>query len=237
MTSPTIRDEELGAALRALETPEHGPGFDAELRRRLDERPRRTRARLVAIAAVLAVAVAVPAVVLAQTLGSDEPRDWSAAIGDLPALPPGEPKSQAAGSSALTAHVSREDLLAPATRVFVGTVVAKGGSEFLYPPHDNLDFRPSVHRVRFSVERTLRGEHAPVLDLLILDGSMEFGDFKIGERVLVFTEIREFGERVPALTPHGYWQGVFRVRDDGTARNEATDTTFSLDELEAELQR
>lgn len=38
----TLRDEELGAALRALETPEHAPGFHADLHRRLaQERPAR----------------------------------------------------------------------------------------------------------------------------------------------------------------------------------------------------
>ena len=234
----TSRDEQLGAALRALETPEHRPGFDAELRRRLDERPRRSRPRILAIAAVLTAAVVVPALVLAQTLGSDEPRDWSAAIGDLPALAPGEPKSQGASSSSLIEGVSRGQLVSDAERVFVGTVVAKGGSEFVDPPRDPDFPRLTAHRVRFSVERTLRGEDAPVLDLLILDGVMEFGDFEVGDRVLVFAETRELGElRASGLTPMGYWQGVFRARGDGTARNEPTDVTFSLDELEAELQR
>lgn len=77
--SPTHRDEELGAALRSLETPEHGSQFDSDLRRRLAEErparggtrvlrfPRRTgrrRARravvAVALAAVAALAVALP---------------------------------------------------------------------------------------------------------------------------------------------------------------------------------
>lgn len=239
MNTTTTRDEELGAALRALETPQHRPGFEEELRQRLDERPRRSRARLVAIAAVLAVAVAVPAVVLEQTLGSDEPRDWSAAVGDLPALAPGEPKSQAAASSSsLIFHIAKWRLVSDAERIFVGTVVAKGGSEFVEPAHGEPDLpHLTAHRVRFSVERMLRGEDAPVLDLLLLDG-MEFGDFEVGERVLVFAETRELGEwRFSGLAPVGNWQGVFRVRDDGTARNEATDTSFSLDELEAELQR
>jgi hypothetical protein len=44
--SPTYRDEELGAALRSLETPEHGPSFDSELQRRLaEERPAKRRVR------------------------------------------------------------------------------------------------------------------------------------------------------------------------------------------------
>jgi hypothetical protein len=70
------RDEELGAALRELEVPEHRPGFHAELHRRLAEerrgtadaprrtwRVRRTRrrwgVRLAAVAAVAAIVLAV----------------------------------------------------------------------------------------------------------------------------------------------------------------------------------
>jgi hypothetical protein len=37
--SPTYRDDELGAALRSLETPEHRPHFDFDLQRRLAEQP------------------------------------------------------------------------------------------------------------------------------------------------------------------------------------------------------
>ncbi len=74
MSVPTVRDDELGAALRALETPEHRPGFDDELRRRLiDESERQESvisrhagrrfgrralvAGAVAVAAVLAIAL------------------------------------------------------------------------------------------------------------------------------------------------------------------------------------
>jgi ferric-dicitrate binding protein FerR (iron transport regulator) len=69
----TLRDERLGAALRALETPEHRPGFYAELHRLLAEehaartaearrqqRARRARTRWGArVAVVAAVAAAV----------------------------------------------------------------------------------------------------------------------------------------------------------------------------------
>ncbi len=54
----TTHDHELGAALRGLEVPQHGPEFEAELRRRLAQPPRRRRPWLVAVAAVLAVVVA-----------------------------------------------------------------------------------------------------------------------------------------------------------------------------------
>jgi hypothetical protein len=230
----TSRDEKLGAALRALETPEHRPGFDDELRRRLDERPRRSRPRILAIAAALTAAVVVPALVL--TLGSDDaPRDWSAAVGDLPALAPGEPSSQGAGtgSTSIIMRVTREDLIANSTRVFVGTVVAEGGSELVDP--EGQDFpRMTVHRVRFSVERTLRGEETDALDVTIPDGDPTIDVFEVGDRLLVFARPTEFGElRVPGLVPEGYFQGVFPVRADGTAGT--GDETFSLDELEAEL--
>jgi hypothetical protein len=71
MSIPTVRDEELGAALRALETPEHRPGFESELRRRLAEvdrqhtvlslpEKRRSRRRvLVGAAAAVAAALAI----------------------------------------------------------------------------------------------------------------------------------------------------------------------------------
>ena len=62
----TPRDHELGAALRALETPEHAPTFEADLRRRLAEarlsgepavpRSRRSRHRRVARRVLLAAA-------------------------------------------------------------------------------------------------------------------------------------------------------------------------------------
>jgi hypothetical protein len=55
---PVLRDDELGAALRELEVPDHGPGFDAELERLLAT-PRRRRRRWVrTLAAALALLAA-----------------------------------------------------------------------------------------------------------------------------------------------------------------------------------
>jgi hypothetical protein len=79
-SNPTHRDEELGAALRELEVPEHRPSFYAELHHRLAEdrlessatarrrqRARRTRLRwgfrvaaLVVVAAIVLVAIGIP---------------------------------------------------------------------------------------------------------------------------------------------------------------------------------
>jgi hypothetical protein len=36
--------------------------------------------------------------------------------------------------------------------------------------------------------------------------------------------------------PHGYAQGVFRMGDDGTARNAVTGWAYSIDDLEADLR-
>jgi hypothetical protein len=156
-------------------------------------------------------------------------------VGDLPALAPGKSTPQGAGSTSIIAQVTREDLIANSARVFVGTVVAEGGPEFVDPENQEFE-RMTVHRVRFSVERTLRGEETDALDLTIPDGDPTIDVFEVGDRVLVFARPTEFGElRVPGLVPEGYFQGVFPVRDDGTARS--GDVTFSLDELEEELQR
>jgi hypothetical protein len=123
--------------------------------------------------------------------------------------------------------------------VFVGTVVAEGGSE---PADDGVGveaehgLRMTVHRERFSVERTLRGDAAAVLDLTIPDcHGMDV--FEVGDRYLVFASPRRFGDlRVAGLAPHGYAQGVFRMGDDGTARNAVTGWAYSIDDLEADLR-
>ena len=74
MSTGLQRDDELGAALRELEVPEHAPGFHAALRRRLEAERRdhlaavrRTRVRwglrvaaVAAVAAIVLVAVGIP---------------------------------------------------------------------------------------------------------------------------------------------------------------------------------
>jgi len=79
MKSP-YRDEQLGAALRELETPEHGPGFDAALGQRLAEERsaraaarRRTRIRWGVRAAAVAAAAALAAVGIPRLTPGPEP--------------------------------------------------------------------------------------------------------------------------------------------------------------------
>ena len=63
-----IHDRELGAALRELDVPEHGPNFDSELRERLGPRRSRRRTWTLAVAAALAAA---SVIALALPRGSD----------------------------------------------------------------------------------------------------------------------------------------------------------------------
>jgi hypothetical protein len=86
MNMRTYRDEELGAALRTLETPEHRSGFAAGLRRRLADEPaghgllrasrgrapRRSVRRAVVAVAVAAVAVVAIALPVADRVGGSD---------------------------------------------------------------------------------------------------------------------------------------------------------------------
>ena len=85
-TPTAYRDEELGAALRELGAPEHRPGFDAELRRRLAEErttrlaaARRARRRwglraaaVAAVAAIVLVAIGIPRTERTPRVGGPE---------------------------------------------------------------------------------------------------------------------------------------------------------------------
>ena len=84
-TSMAYRDEELGAALRELGAPEHRPGFDAELRRRLAEAAHAGRCRtagtasvglravaVVAVAAIVLVAIGIPRTERTPRIGGPE---------------------------------------------------------------------------------------------------------------------------------------------------------------------
>src|SRR5438067_2509373 len=91
------RDEQLGAALRELEVPEHRPGFEQELRHRLEQPPaRHVRRWSVALGAA---AVAAAAIVL---------------------LLVGLPKSGTGPSSALAARVKAR----VAQRLVAGTTLS-----------------------------------------------------------------------------------------------------------------
>jgi hypothetical protein len=78
-TLEPVRDEELGALLRALDVPEHGPRFHAELRRRLRAERRGVRhRRSLRVAAVVAVAAA--AVVVLGVVRGHGPQAADAAV-------------------------------------------------------------------------------------------------------------------------------------------------------------
>jgi hypothetical protein len=79
-----LHDRELGAALRELEVPEHRPGFEPELRRRL-ERPRRQAWLIPVAAAITVILAAVVALALPRGSGvasaAEVRRAISAALG------------------------------------------------------------------------------------------------------------------------------------------------------------
>lgn len=182
------------------------------------------------IAALAGLLVAIGAVSVAVFVTYGDGGDSS-----LARLPPGPPKMQAV--EATIEHVSLVELKARSLVVFVGTVVAEGGSEGIGvagPPESGGEL--TVHRVRFSVERVLRGEEVQELDVIVPDIA-ELDVFQAGERYLVFLESRTFGDgRVSGLSPTGYYQGSFRAIGD-TARNDRTALSLSIDALASELRR
>ncbi len=188
-----------------------------------------TRPRIVAALAGLLVAIG------AVSLSVFVPQQDGGDHGSLAPLPPGPPKMQAV--EATIESVSLGELKARSRVVFVGTVVAEGGSEGIGvagPPESGGEL--TVHRVRFSVERTLRGEDVRELDVIVPDIS-ELDGFEIGERYLVFSENRAFGDgRVSGQSPTGYYQGSFRAIGDN-ARNDRTAESLSINELASELRR
>lgn len=156
---------------------------------------------------------------------------------ELAALPPGVPRVLGLFDMS---YPQLDELVATSPAVFVGTVEDVGGPETVGVPVPGEPRIPpqSIHRVRFSVERSLRGQHVPTLDLSTLDGGPEVDPFVVGQRVLVFARFVTFGDRrITRLAPNGYTHGVFRVGGDGMWRNRAGLTTFGLAELERRLAR
>jgi len=150
-------------------------------------------------------------------------------------LPPGPPKNQAV--EATIQGVSLDDMKRRSHAVFVGTALAVGGSEGIGvagPPESGGEL--TVHRVRFSVERALRGNRVQELDLIVPDIS-ELDTFEIGTRYLIFAENRSFGDgQIAGLSPTGYYQGTFRAIGDA-ARSDRTGVSLSIEQLASELGR
>ena len=146
--------------------------------------------------------------------------DQLAAEAGLDALPPGPPVSS--GGHAVIEAMDLDKFKDRATVMFVGRVVEEGGSEPIGvkgPPESGG--QETVHRVRFAVDRVVRGEDVKVLDILVPD-IPGLDTFELDTDFLVFANQIVFGDgRVSGLAAIGYSQGAFRLTGADTATNEA----------------
>lgn len=208
----TTTDYELTAMLRAYEGPP-----------RAVTSPRRAgfRARwlLVPAAAALAAVLAGTALVL-----RDGPPSAPEAGTTLPALPPGGPDALPPGDSlGMVVAISFDEAIAQADTVFVGTVSAIGGQEQV----EGL----AVRRVRYSVERMLRGGPAAEIDLTAIDSFSNSFAAEVGTTYLVLAEETVLGQGGSvALVPVGAAQGVYEVVA-GTATSPLTGESVSIDDV------
>jgi hypothetical protein len=221
-----ISADEIRAVLRAQEGPP-----SARVRPR---RPRRPLLVPIGLAAVLLVGVAV---LFGIRQGDDGARRGETAAGgdagllhvELPPLPPGPPRLEATGGSAAIERVTLDKMIARASVVFVGTVTDIGGIETLSV--DEEGFALTGHRVRYRIDRLLRGERVDQVDLTNLTLGEALFPAVVGKRYLVFAELRPLGS--PAnrrLVPSGYSQGVYGVISEDRASNQANGTV-SIDSI------
>jgi hypothetical protein len=132
----------------------------------------------------------------------------------LPALPVGPRTTRFADAS--LEYVSPAQLVGRATVVFLGTVVAKGGSEAVAPEREATGPAVSVHRIRFRADAVFRGPRVDAFDVSVLD-AVDLDPFEAGRQYVVFAEPRTFGtEQTSRLAPVGYFQGSFLRGADPT---------------------
>jgi hypothetical protein len=190
----------------------------------------RTPRKLVVLALVVlagAAALAAPT----QLRHEGEP----ASRAGLPTLPPGEPKLLR--MTGIAERVDFEKLVARAEIVFIGTVADIGGSEVVTPAGaPGEPFLLTRHRVRFAVEKTMRGGETESIGISLLDIPETNVDFEVGKSYLVLARRTELGtSRVPAIVPDGYAQGVYTVVA-GTLATNPINGSVTLDELEERLR-
>lgn len=185
----------------------------------------------------LVLVLAIGAVVLASTrlAESDDPVPYL--------LEPAPPSPGLAGSTASREYVPPASMVSDSEVVFVGTVASTGPPEPIGDRiADPVGQGATVRSIQLTVERMLRGEEQPTLELIFPAGSwggeVEQRVFEPGERVLVFAETRTFGEkRSTGLTARGYGQGVFHLESEDVARHRVTGVRMFVPGLEAELVR
>jgi hypothetical protein len=217
--------EEMRAVLSANEGPPQARS-----------RVRRQRLRLVAPIGVALLLVGVGAFVgVRQWEGSDSrpaARDSALRHVELPPLPPGPTRLEGAGSSAAIMRVSLQDMIADADVVLVGTVTAIGGREEI--SRDEEGFVLTANRVRYRIQRVLRGDPVDQIDLTNLTLGEAAFPAAVGTEYLVFAEWRRLGGTPqPRLVPSGYYQGVYEV----TARDEARNAANGVVSIDAVARR
>jgi hypothetical protein len=151
----------------------------------------------------------------------------------LPPLPGGKPTARLGDAS--LEYVSKPQLLARATVVFLGTALAKGGSEVVAPETPDTGPAISVHRIRFQADAVFRGPRVDTFDVSVVDAA-DLDPFSVGKQYVVFAEPRTFGtEQASRLAPVGYFQGSFLRGADparpDVAANERGDTVSVSDPL------
>jgi hypothetical protein len=167
--------------------------------------------------AILAFAGAISAVSVLRSDGSGATArsDTQQA---LPPLPPGPPRKTTA--EATSERVTMDDMISRAPMVFLGRVSAIGGSEVVSPTSAEEGPALTVHRTRFEVLRSLRGDLPAVIDISEFD-VLGAAAFEIGGTYVVFAESRSLGSsKTAAVVPFGYAQGVYRQTAADLVRND-----------------
>jgi hypothetical protein len=208
---PLISLEEIRAVLSAHEGPPHARS-----------RARRRRLRLVAPIGIAIMLIGVGVFVGVREWdgagGRPSARDATLRHVELPPLPAGPQRLEGAGGSAAIERVTLQDMIATANVVFVGTVTAIGGREEL--SRDEEGFALTANRVRYGIDRILRGDPVDQLDLTNLTFDEAAFPAAVGKHYLVFAEWRRLGGAAsPRLVPSGYYQGVYEVTSQDEARN------------------
>jgi hypothetical protein len=206
-------DYELAAMLRAYEGP------PLALPR---ARPARFPVRRLLVPALAAAVVLAGATLLLRDGSPGETAREAETT--LPALPPGGPDALPAGESmGMVVAISFDEAIAQADAIFVGTVSAIGGRETV----DDL----AVRRVRYSVERVLRGSAVEAIDLTAIDSFSNSFAAEVGTRYLVLAEETALGQGgAVALVPVGAAQGVYELVGE-TATSPLTGESVRIDDV------
>ncbi|MFN8221961.1 MAG: hypothetical protein U0R50_01785 [Gaiellales bacterium] len=185
------------------------------------------------IAGLSVVALCAVAVMPELSDSGDSSSNAVHATAALTPLPAGPPKGSDA--HATVGRATLDDMISSAPIVFIGRALDVGGSEVVSPAGATESVPLTVHRTRFEIIRTLRGDVPLVLDITQFDVEESF-PFEIGKPYVIFAEPRELGSKgVSALVPYGYYQGIYVQQNDNTVSNDLNGS-IEITKLEARLK-